>query len=165
MPQSKESPAAMVCAAERTEVPDDAGNPPPEDREPLLAGVEVTAAPEDAAPADDAGADEAAGTDDAIPDGASTEELKEICGTELNPVPRGNEALAVPAGTELFPAGYIGGLLGIGAGNELPALATLLKAPLGMPLSAPLLTGLPDENGNGGALPGGGGQGGDPPGN
>ena len=165
MPQSKESPAAIVCAAERTEVPDDAGNPPPEDTEPLLAGVEVTAASEEAAPADDAAFDGAAGTDDAIPDEASTDEPTEICGIELMPVPKESEALAVPAGTELFPKGYIGGLLGIGAGNELPALAMLLEAPLGIPLGAPLVTGPPDGNGNGGALPGGGGKGGYQPGN
>jgi hypothetical protein len=105
MPQSKESPAAIVCTAERIDVPDDAGNPPPEDEEPLLAGVEVTAASEEAAPADDAGSDGAAETDEATPDGTSTDEPTETCGMELKPVPTGSEAPLVPTGTELFPMG------------------------------------------------------------
>ncbi len=32
MPQSKDSPAAIVCVASKAEVPEEAGSPPPEER-------------------------------------------------------------------------------------------------------------------------------------
>jgi len=62
IPQSNVSPAATVWAALRTEVPEEAGRPPPEAKSPLgtVAEAVVEAAAEDAAP-EEAAADEDAG--------------------------------------------------------------------------------------------------------
>lgn len=96
----------MVWVASNAEVPDDAGKLPPDDAEPLLAGEDVTAAPEDAAP-------EAAPTEEATPDGASTEEATADGASTDDPEPEGmSTELKLgadvpdgPDGMELLPIG------------------------------------------------------------
>ena len=119
IPQSNDSPEATVCTAPRADEPDDAGRPPPEEREPLLrAGDDVTAAAEEAEP--DAAPTEESGADEAPIDDAEPETSAEDTGAEGAAA----EETTTLDKLELLLYGNLGAPLNTGAARELPLLGT-----------------------------------------